>query len=97
MTEALAAAGGPTDSIADVFLSQGLMGAIAVALVYYIMMQRAELRDLRSVHKTEIAAKDSLIHDLQEERLREVKSMLDVVNSYKATMEALLAAVRKGT
>lgn len=70
------------------------MGAVVVALVYFILMLRAELRDLRTVHRTEIAAKDALIHNLMEERLKEAKVGYDVANSTKSTMEALLVAIR---
>ena len=83
-----------TDSITNIVLSQGLMGVIAVVLIYFILQLRAELRDTRAVHKTEIAAKDALIYELMEERLKEARVGYDVANSTKSTLEALLVAVR---
>lgn len=97
MTEALAAGVATgTDPLTDLFLSQGVMGAIVVALVYFILMLRAELRDLRTAHKTEIAAKDALINQIQEERVKEARIGFDVAATNKAALEALLTAIRKG-
>lgn len=83
-----------TESVGNIFLSQGLMGAIVVALVYFILMLRGELRDLRAVHKVEIAAKDALINDLQEQRLKEARVGFDVARANQATLEAFLQAIR---
>jgi len=83
------------EPLTNIFLSQGVMGAIVIALVYFIMMLRAELRDVRAAHKTEIAAKDSLILELQEDRLKEAKIGYDVANSTKVALDALLVAIRQ--
>lgn len=82
--------------LVDIILGQGLMGVIVVALVYFILMLRAELRDVRAAHKTEIAAKEALIYQLQEDRLKESRIGFDIASSNKSALEALLSAIRKG-
>lgn len=96
---------GPIDGIDDVFLSQGLPGAICLVLGYFIVMLRKELREayearersekaLRDSHRTEIAVKDQQIAELQEARLREMREGISLAVSTKATLEAFTLAVR---
>lgn len=82
------------DGVGSYFVSQGLLGVICIALVYFIMMLRAELRDLRVAHKVEIAAKDSLINELQESRLQEARVGFDIARANQATLDAFLSAIR---
>ncbi|MER8762910.1 hypothetical protein [Mesorhizobium sp. M0968] len=94
---ALAASGPvpiPLEDVGSIFLSQGLLGAICLALVYFILMLRAELRDVRAAHKVELAAKDSLINELQEDRLKEARVGFDLAKSFQSTMDAFAMTVR---
>lgn len=77
-----------------VLLSQGVLGVAVVGLVYFVMMLRAELKDVRTACKTEIAEKDKLIHELQEARLAEARIGFDLAKSTQITMDSLLAALR---
>lgn len=83
------------ESLSDIFLSQGVMGAIVVALAYFILMLRAELRDVRASNKAEIAAKEALIYQLQEDRLKEARIGFELASSNRAALDALLSAIRK--
>ncbi|RWX72615.1 hypothetical protein [Mesorhizobium sp. M2A.F.Ca.ET.039.01.1.1] len=83
-----------TEGVGNIFLSQGLLGAIVIALVYFILMLRSELRDTRAAHKVEIAAKDALINELQEQRLKEARVGFEIANQSKATLDAFLTALR---
>lgn len=81
---------------AGVLLSQGVLGVAVVGLVYFVMLLRAELKDVRSAHKTELLEKEKLIHELQEERLREARVGFDLAKTTQTTMDALLTAMRAG-
>lgn len=83
-----------SESVSSIFLSQGLLGAVCIALVYFILMLRAELRDVRAAHKTELAAKDALVNDLQEKRLAEARTGFDIARANTAALDSFLQAVR---
>jgi hypothetical protein len=51
-------------------------------------------RDRRIAHKADIAAKDALINELQEQRLTEALASRDVIRSIQTTLDAFLQAVR---
>lgn len=69
-------------------LSQGLLGVIVIFLLWYIGKLQTELRDLRETHKVEIAAERKLNAELQDERLVEAKSVLEVIVQVKSTLDA---------
>lgn len=73
--------------------SEGISGIIIVALVYFIMTLRGELRDERAAHKVELAAKDALILKLQEERLEEARGVIQLAKSTQVTLEGVQTAV----
>jgi hypothetical protein len=84
----------PLSQVTSAFLSQGVAGAICVALVYAIIHLRGELRDERAAHKVEIAAKDALINELQEKRIIEGRVTIDAMNATRASLDAFLRAVQ---
>jgi hypothetical protein len=75
-------------------LSNGLWGVVILGLIYFVMMLRAELRDVRVAHKIELAEKEKLINQLQEARLSEVKVGFEIAKSSQTTLDALLATLR---
>lgn len=76
-------------------LSQGVLGIAVVGLVYFIMMLRAELKDVRAAAKIELAEKDKLILELQEARLKEARVGFDLAKSTQNTMDALVVALKR--
>lgn len=84
----------PVDGAVKELLSNGVLGLAVLALVYFILMLRAELKDVRAVHRVELAEKDKLIFQLQENRLSEARIGFDVARSNQATLDAFLSAIR---
>lgn len=81
----------------DRLISNGVAGVLAaavLALIWFVLMLRAELRDVRLAHKVEIAEKDSIILDLQEKRLVENKVGFEIAKSTQSTLDAFLNAIR---
>lgn len=74
--------------------SQGVLGIVVVGLVWYVILQRNEIRDIREAHKIEIAAERKLNADLQEHRLTDFKMLVDVSTSIKMGLEGVLTAIR---
>lgn len=77
-------------------ISNGVLGVAVIGLVYFILMLRAELKDVRTNHKVEIAAKDALILELQEKRLVESQQGYQIASSVTSTLNAYLAATQRG-
>lgn len=76
--------------------TNSVLGIAVIALVYFVMLLRAELRDTRTAHRIEIAEKDKQLMELQDSRLAEAKAGIDLAKSIQSTMEAaLLLANRK--
>lgn len=100
MLEALASSNGVvdpiTETVTNVFLSQGLMGVFCLILMYVIFHLRRELRDVREAHKEELASKDAQVDKQVDERIKDLKAGFDALNGNKATMEALLSSIRRG-
>jgi hypothetical protein len=82
------------ESVSNALLSQGVLGVAVIGLVYFVMMLRAELKDVRAVHKVELAEKDKLIQELHESRLAEARVGFDLARTTQTTMDALLAAIK---
>lgn len=75
-------------------ISNGVLGIAVVGLVYFVMILRAELRDVRLAHRVEIAEKDKLINELQEARVTDSRAGYDLARSVQTTQEAFLIAIR---
>lgn len=82
------------NAIGEILAQNGLAGAVIAILFYYVLMQRAELRDTRAAHKIEIAEKEKLINQLQEARLSEVKTGFEIAKQNQTTLAALTTALR---
>jgi hypothetical protein len=82
-------------SKSDIF-TNSVLGIAVVALVYFVMILRAELRDTRAAHKIEVAEKDKLIYEQQEARISEAKAGADLAKTVKSTLDALMLSGRKG-
>lgn len=76
------------------FLSQGLLGTIVIALVWFITRLQNELKDLRQAHKVEIAEERKLNNELQDDRIQEMKVAFEAISSIKTTLQAFLDALR---
>lgn len=87
----------PTELPSDVttaYLSQGVLGITCVVLSLVVLKLWAEIKAERAAHKIEVAAKDALINDLQDERLAEARAGFDVAKQTEKTLDAFLLAVR---
>lgn len=82
------------DAAGDILKDYGLAGAVILFLFYYVLMQRADLKDTRTAHKIELAEKEKLINQLQESRLEEVKTGFEIAKQNQTTLAALTAALR---
>lgn len=78
----------------QVLISQGPIGIMCLVLLYVLLMMRAELRDTRTAHRTELVEKDKLIYQLQEARLEEVRSVSEIAKSTQITLSALTTALQ---
>lgn len=77
-----------------ILLQQGLSGVAIIGLVYLIYMLRAELAATRTSHRTELAERDKLIFQIQEERVTEARSGYEVIRSIQRNMDAILDALK---
>ncbi len=64
-------------------------------LLWYIGRQQQELKDLRDVHKQELAAKDKTISELQEARLNEAKQGWNLASATKTTLDSVLQVIAR--
>lgn len=71
--------------------SNGVLGVVVAGLVYFVMMLRAELRDVRAAHRVELAAKDALILELQEKRIAAHIAGAELAKQMRETLSELLA------
>ena len=85
---------GLVDKIADTLISQGPVGIMCLVLLYVLFMLRADLRDTRAAHRTELAEKEKLIYQLQDARLEEVRSVSEIARSTQMTLSALTTALQ---
>jgi hypothetical protein len=76
--------------------ANGLLGIAVVGLVWFIMVLRNDLREEREAHKIEMAAKDRLILDIQDMRIVEARSVIELAKSTQLTLDAILLALRVG-
>lgn len=91
-----AAAQDMPDGISNFYLTQGVLGvSCAVLLLALIYLWRAREKD-RLDHKVDIAGKDALIKELQEQRLTEALAGRDIIKTFQTTLDAFLQAVRGG-
>lgn len=81
----------------------GLLGIAVVFLLWYIGRLQQELKDLRDVHKQELAAKDVVIaskdkriDELQEARVIEGRQGYQLASATKTTLENLFAGLIEG-
>ena len=77
-----------------ILLAQGLSGVIIIGLIYLIFLLRAELRDTRSAHRVELAEKDKLIYEIQEERVGEARAGYEIIRSIQTTQDAIVNALK---
>lgn len=70
----------------------GIYGVIIIGLFYFIMQMRGELRDERAAHKVELASKDALILKLQEDRLNEARSIIELAKSTTIVLDGVKEA-----
>lgn len=81
------------DSIANPFLTQGLLGTLCVISGYISwFMWRTREKD-RMQHDIVIAAKDALIKELYEKRIDEGKVLIGVVQKNDMVMEQFSRSV----
>jgi uncharacterized protein YqfA (UPF0365 family) len=83
----------PVD-VSTVYLTQGVLGASCVVLALVILKLWGARETDRTRHEANIAAKDALINDLQEQRLAEALAGRDVIRTIQTTLDAFLQAVR---
>lgn len=76
---------------------QGLSGLAIVALVYYVMMQRADGRDQREVHKIEIAEKDKLIRELYDRLVQQAQAGLKGLEAVQQPLSDIATKLRRGS
>jgi hypothetical protein len=83
-----------TTNISTVYLTQGVLGASCIVLALVILKLWGARETDRLKHEANIAAKDALINELQEQRLTEALASRDVIRTIQTTLEAFLQAVR---
>lgn len=86
----------PIDPVMRFLVGQGILGIIVIGLGTVVAKLWAELKAERAVHKVEIAAKDALIKELQEQRLAEALAGREVQRSVQTSLDAFLAAIHGG-
>lgn len=87
----------PANGLTEFFLSQGILGAICIALAYIAWTLWKKLDTERAAHKADIKAKDDRIDALQEERLKEAREGYTFAKSIQTTLDAFLVAMRQGS
>lgn len=75
--------------------SNGVLGLAVFALVYYIMLQRAENRDQRAAHKLELADKDKQIIELYDRLVTQAQAGLSGLKAVQGPLEALAASAKR--
>jgi hypothetical protein len=78
----------------DIVRQYGLAGAVILFLAYYVLMQRADLKDTRAANKVELEAKEKLINQLQEARLDEMRAGFEIAKTNQITLSALTSALQ---
>jgi len=78
----------------DQLLGYGLPGIAIIGLIYLIYLLRAELRDTRLAHRTELAERDKLIFQIQEERVTEARAGYEIIRSIQTTQDAIISALK---
>lgn len=81
--------------ISEYFFTQGILGVICAILAYEIVRLRKDLRDKDIAIRAEIAAKDALINDLQESRLKEAREGYAIAKTVQSTLDGFLANIRQ--
>jgi predicted phosphohydrolase len=99
MDMATAAQLAQVDDVSTFYLSQGVLGASCVVMMACIAKLWHSREKDRLDHKAEIDAKDKLIFQLQDERLKEAIAARQAIHtaSQNATVEALMSVARKGS
>lgn len=85
------------DLIKDItspYLSNGLIGATCLLLMYVCGKLWNKLESERQAHKIELAAKDAVIKEIYDERVAEAKLGYTFATDYKNQNDALLQALR---
>lgn len=83
-----------TTNLTTPILTQGVLGVAVVALALVVIKLWGELKAERAAHKVEIAAKDALIKELNDDRLQEARVGFDIAKANQSTLDAFLLAVR---
>lgn len=105
-TAQAAASASPADptGLSEYFFTQGILGVLCVGLGFIawklwqkLEAERARCDSEREKHKLEIVAKDKLINELQEERLKEAREGYTFARSIQTTLDAFLVAMRQGS
>lgn len=93
------AASTPADptGLSEYFFSQGILGALCVALGFISLKLWNKIESERQAHKAELKAKDDRIDALQEERLKEAREGYTFAKSIQTTLDAFLVAMRQGS
>lgn len=74
--------------------SQGVLGVVCIGLVWFIIQQRNEIREMREAHKIEVAAERKLNADLQERRVEDYKGLVEVTSAVKVGLDGVLTSIR---
>ncbi len=73
------------------------MGVAVIVLIVVIMKLWAGRESDRQTHKVELAAKDALIKELQDQRLELALAGRDIVRTLQATLDAIAMRAGKGS
>jgi hypothetical protein len=91
------AATDPASGLTEFFLTQGVLGALCIAISYIAWTLWKKLDTERAAFKADLKAKDDRIDALQEERLKEAREGYTFARSIQTTLDAFLAAMRQGS
>ncbi len=78
----------------QIILQQGLSGVAILGLIYLIYLLRAELKVERSNKRVELAERDKLIFQIQEERVAEARAGYEIIRSIQTTQDAIVNALK---
>jgi hypothetical protein len=82
------------ESITSFFVSQGLLGILVMALVWYCLKLQGKLDAKDTAHKIELAAKDARILELQNQVISEIRFGYEFAKSQQTLLDAFLSSLR---
>lgn len=74
---------------------ESILPVIIIALVYYVLIQRRDMRELEAAHKVELASKDATILQLQEKRITEASAGWQALRDSDKTVRELALAIER--